>query len=73
MKIAEKIKESYSIEAMLLAIASFLAGIIVGFIASSGKNGITIGSYNGWYNGWFNGSGKKSLHLKNSDDETDND
>lgn len=50
MKVFEKIKDSYSAEAIILAAVSFLAGLTIGFVISPVKNGITIGSYNGCNN-----------------------
>jgi hypothetical protein len=50
MKIINKIQEDYSAEVLLLAILSFLAGLVVGFLISPVKKGITIGSYNGCNN-----------------------
>ncbi|MDE6021669.1 MAG: hypothetical protein K2H01_11830 [Ruminococcus sp.] len=50
MKVFEKIKDSYSAEAIILAAVSLLAGLTIGFVISPVKNGITIGSYNGCNN-----------------------
>ena len=50
MKIIDKIKENYSFEVVFLALASFLAGVIIGILVSPVKNGIAIGSQNGSYN-----------------------
>ncbi|MCD7891977.1 MAG: hypothetical protein LUG26_09690 [Ruminococcus sp.] len=47
MKILDKMKESCSADAVLLALVSFFIGLIAGFIISPVKNGIAIGSYNG--------------------------
>lgn len=46
MKIIDKLEESSSNPVFLALLVGFLAGIIVGFIASPIKNGIAIGSYN---------------------------
>lgn len=47
MKIIDKLEENSSNPAFLYLLLGFLAGIIVGFIASPVKKGIAIGSYNG--------------------------
>lgn len=67
MKLADKIKENYSSEIMLLSVACFLAGVVAGILLAPAKKGFAIGSYNGWYNG----SGKK-VCIKSDNDEDDN-
>ena len=50
----EKFKQEKGEKAFLYMLIGFLAGIIVGFIASPVKNGIAIGSYNGANNKFKN-------------------
>ncbi|MCM1474060.1 MAG: hypothetical protein NC040_08370, partial [Muribaculaceae bacterium] len=68
MKITEKLKENYSSEIMLLSIACFLAGVVVGVLLAPVKKGFAICSYNGCNN--------KTKNYKNCnygyDDEDDN-
>lgn len=68
MKFIDKIKENYSSEIILLSVACFLAGIVLGVLLAPVKKGLVIGSYNGCNN--------KANNLKNctmnTDDEDDN-
>lgn len=64
MKIIDKIKENYSFEVVFLAIASFLAGVIIGILVSPVKNGIAIGSYNGSYNKFEDSNNVNKLNKK---------
>ncbi|WP_295069445.1 hypothetical protein [Ruminococcus sp.] len=50
----EQFKEEKGEKAFLYMLIGFLAGIVVGFIASPVKNGIAIGSYNGANNKFKN-------------------
>jgi hypothetical protein len=54
MESIEQFKEKNGEKAFLFILIGFLAGIIVGFIASPVKNGIAIGSYNGANNKFKN-------------------
>ena len=54
MDLIEQFKEEKGEMAFLYLLIGFLAGIVVGFIASPVKNGIAIGSYNGANNKFKN-------------------
>ena len=54
MESTAQFKENKGEKAFFYMLIGFLAGIIVGFIASPIKNGIAIGSYNGANNKFKN-------------------
>ncbi|MDE6781348.1 MAG: hypothetical protein K2J40_07820 [Ruminococcus sp.] len=68
MKLADKIKENYSSEIMLLSFACFLAGVVAGILLAPVKKGFMLGCYNGSNNEVSN---YKDCNM-NTDDEDDN-
>ncbi len=68
MKITENFKENNSSEIILLSIACFLAGVVVGILLAPVKKGFAIGSYNGCHNDVSN---YKNCNMNNDDEDDD--
>lgn len=66
MKVIDKIKENYSSEIILLSVACFLAGVVLGILLAPVKKGFTIGSYNGCNNTAEN---YKNCNMNTDDEE----
>ncbi len=67
MKLINKMKENYSSEIMLLSVACFLVGVVVGILLAPVKKGFMLGCYNGCNNKAKN---YKNCNM-NTDDEED--